>query len=438
MSRKAQKNARALTPAAVKNAPARPTAYRIWDLKVPLLHLRVQPSGVKAWNAQWTWPKTEPRPPGVPRTSTAQLGKWPGMTIEAARAAALAVQSAVNKGRVPRAVVAEAVTLRDFVRDKFAPYARAHYKNPDAALDGLEATWAEALFDKPLARLAALDIERVRAARKAAGIKDSTINRDLDRLRAVLTKAVEWGAVAHHPMRTVKRRKVDNARVRYLSADEEKRLRKALADRETARRAKRADTRAKYSGPKRPYSSKVRPLAEERRAAPAAYPSRGFTDHLMPLVLVLKNTGLRRGEAFGIEWANVNLAGKMLTVPAALAKSAKTRHVPLNTEAFDVLTRWKGQRGGNRAAGLVFPNSEGRQFNNFNKAWAGLVAAAQLADFHPHDLRHDFASKLVMAGVDLNTVRELLGHADIKMVLRYAHLAPEKLADAVAKIGAVQ
>jgi integrase len=123
--------------------------------------------------------------------------------------------------------------------------------------------------------------------------------------------------------------------------------------------------------------------------------------------------------------------------------------VPLNSDAIDVLKAWQPEASTNAsestrvvsikrpkrpARGLVFPGDDGERMGGLKTAFLAIVKAAKIADFRFHDLRHTFASKLVQAGVDLNTVRELLGHADLKMTLRYSHLAPEHKAAAVAKL----
>ena len=94
----------------------------------------------------------------------------------------------------------------------------------------------------------------------------------------------------------------------------------------------------------------------------------------------------------------------------------------------------QGWRDQTMSDGLVFPGKNGERFNNIRRSWAGVLEAAGISGFRLHDLRHTFASRLVMAGVDLNTVRELLGHSDYAMTLRYAHLAPEHKAAAVARL----
>ena len=410
------KKTKRLSAVIVEAAKAEAAPYRLWDTVVPQLHLRVQPSGAKTWNVQWS------------RISSRALGKWPGVTVEAARAKAKSALVETDMHGAPVAVVEarkpvseKPITLGDFIRDHFAPWATANQKVGQATVDALQACFGD-LYERELREVAAIDIERFKSARRKAGIKPGTINRDLDRIRRVYSCAVEWDFLSQHPLKKVKRIKVDNSRVRYLSVSEEKRLRKALADREAERRLHRA------SGNE---WSQQRGYGEGR----PMWPSDGYTDHVMPMVLVAMNTGMRRGELFGLDWGSVNLPGKHLTVEAGNAKSGRTRHLPLNSEALDVLKHWKKQHSGK---GLVFPSASGERFDNINKAWAGVVEMAKLADLNFHDLRHDFASKLVMAGVDLNTVRELLGHADIKMTRRYAHLAPGKLADAVAMLGSTR
>ncbi len=114
------------------------------------------------------------------------------------------------------------------------------------------------------------------------------------------------------------------------------------------------------------------------------------------------------------------------------AKSQLTRYIPLNTEAMRVLCDWKAHQ--DDTTGLVFPGRTGERLDNTHKSWASALSEAGITAFRWHDLRHHFASRLVMAGVDLNTVRELLGHADIRMTLRYAHLSPEHRAEAVERL----
>ena len=403
-----------LSPATVEAAKPEADPYRVWDTQVPGLFLRVQPSGIKSFNVQWS------------RASSKSLGKWPGVTVESARARARALLVETDQHGAPLAVIEankpaeeKPITLGDFIGEHFTPWALAHQKAGQATVDALKACFGE-LYDRELRSLSAFDVERFKSKRLKAGRKPATVNRDLDRIRSVYSRAVEWGFLAAHPLKSVKRAKgADDSRVRYLTDDEGKRLRDALQEREDTRRASRERHNEWH--------------AARGSAGHPQWPANGFTDHLMPMVMVALNTGLRRGELLGLTWENVNLGSRLLAVAAGTAKSRKARHIPLNAEAIDVLTRWKAQGSGE---GLVFPAPGGGRMAHINTSWEGLVDDAKLVDFRFHDLRHDFASKLVMAGVDLNTVRELLGHADLKMTLRYAHLAPDRLAAAVEKLGA--
>ena len=243
------------------------------------------------------------------------------------------------------------------------------------------------------------------------------INRNINALKACLAYAVESGMLEHHPLAQLPRLKVDEEnRVRYLTKDEEKALRGALDAREARLRSERVSAnewRAKRHYELLPDLSNYK-----------------FADHLKPMVLVSMNTGLRQGELFSLEWSDV-VEGATLTVQSGKSKSRRTRHIPLNKEARETVSSWRDQTGG---AGFVFKSDSGGAFDNVRTAWEKVVAAAALVDFRWHDLRHHFASRLVVAGVPLNTVRELLGHSDIKMTLRYAHLAPGHMREAVELI----
>ncbi len=80
---------------------------------------------------------------------------------------------------------------------------------------------------------------------------------------------------------------------------------------------------------------------------------------------------------------------------------------------------------------MFYYDSSGTPYTDIKKSFTAACRRAGIHDFRFHDLRHTFASHLVMAGVDITTVKELLGHKEIKMTLRYAHLSPSHKVKAV-------
>jgi integrase len=121
----------------------------------------------------------------------------------------------------------------------------------------------------------------------------------------------------------------------------------------------------------------------------------------------------------------------MITVRASYAKNGEARRVPMNQLLTDIL---KSVKLANNQYERVFCTRDGTPYRSFRSAFERAVQKAGTADFTFHDLRHTFASRLVTAGVDLPTVKELLGHRDISMTMRYTHLSSDHKQTAVGKL----
>ncbi|MDZ4328227.1 MAG: site-specific integrase [Pseudomonas sp.] len=396
-----------LTKRLIENAKPRAKPYELRDVQTKGLLLRVQPSGHKAYICEWV------------RGKRRTLGASAALTLDDARLHATKIVAEYVQNGLPAIGKPKvtACTLRDFLDGRYAPWAMTALKSGKGAVERIRAAFAQSL-DVQLLAIDAGFIDRWSAARLAATnrlgkrVGKVTVGRDLASLRSAMTKAVEWKLLSTNALLDIKQKGAEARKVvRYLTTDEESRIREQLASRD-ARLAKGRASANQWR-------------VERNREVLPVLSVDGYADHLTPLVLLAINTGLRRGELLSLRWADVDLDGKLLTVRAEQAKSGRQRHVPLNAEAHAVLHSWKQQ--GNGDAQIFQPV-------DVKTAWNSLMRKAGVADFRFHDLRHTFASKLVTKGVDLNTVRELLGHGDIKMTLRYAHLAPAHIAAAVARL----
>jgi len=402
----------------IKALSASDKPYEVVDDDIKGFLARVQPSGTVSYYFTYrTQDGTRKR---------ARIGKHPGITAPAARKAAEKLAAQVGLGGDPQGEKKQArtkrasakyETLEGFIDLKYREWALSHQVRGEETLTLLKNNFGH-LYNRKLANIAAWDVQKWRTEKMKKGMAVSTLNRRVTTLKAVLNKAVEWDVIPVNPLNQIKPLKTDkNSRVRFLAKEEETGLRQALDDREHDMRTGRT-------------SGNVWREVRGHRTLPPI--SAKFADHLKPMVLLTLNTGLRRGEVFNLNWNDVDLDKRQLTVEGETSKSKQTRHIPLNSQALVLLKDWRKQCAND---GLVFRSPvTGNRFDNIKRSWEALREKAGIPDFWFHDLRHTFASKLVMAGEDLYVIKELLGHSTIQMTERYAHLAPEHKASAVEKL----
>ena len=397
-----------------KRVLPREKPIEIRDPKIKGFLLRIQPSGIMSYVIEYGRGK---------RLTLCRVGeKTPAQARKIAEdvrsKAKLARKTKMSAAQLREELIKEligideitstdedTITLESFLDDRYGPWIKSNkkYAANGQELKRIKSRFSD-LMGKRLDEVHPWLIEKWRLKNKR---KPTTINRDIAALKAAFGRATEWGFIDRNPIAKIKPLKVDNSpKPRFLSDTEQQRLLAALDARELRLRA--------LKDKHKPYISAVQ-----------------YVDFLKPMTLLALHTGMRRGEIFSLTWEALDLERRILTVGGMSAKSGKTRHIPLNTTCWNVLNQWADQMQPFTKIDYVFPSKTGGKLNNIRKAWKSVMTDARIENFRWHDLRHHFASSLVQRGVDLNTVRDLLGHADLKMTLRYAHLSPDQKAAAV-------
>ena len=286
-------------------------------------------------------------------------------------------KTAIREGKFfPEQVGQQRVILFDELARDFMAYAKLHKRSHDH--DGQRMRrLMEAFGGKPARVLTAEDIEHLKAD-LAEKLSPATVNRYLALLRSVYYFGIRNRKVEHNPMRGVKLFRENNARVRYLTEEEGFRLFQTLPER------------------------------------------------YRPLVEVGLLTGLRASNLLGLRWRDVDLEAAVYTIPES--KSGEALRLPMHPRVQGLLT------GLPRNGVYVFAEADGEPPWDFTHAFAVAVKKAGISDLHLHDLRHTWASRLAMAGVDLLTIKELGGWKTLKMVERYSHLSPDHKRQALGRL----
>ena len=256
----------------------------------------------------------------------------------------------------------------DEVANDFLEWSRVH-KRSFKRDEGIVKNLMSYFGNNYLYQITSYKIEKYQNERRQR-VSAATCNREVACLKRIFNKAIEWGKARDNPVRKVKFFREDNERIRYLNKDEIIQLLKECAP------------------------------------------------HLKPIVLFALNTGMRRSEIFNLKWKDVDLQAGLITVVET--KSGDFRKIPINSQLKEILENIEKYLGCPYVC-----NYNGRKINDVKSGFNRAVKRAGIEDFRFHDLRHTFASHLVMGGVSLVAVKELLGHKSIEMTLRYSHLSVE-------------
>jgi len=300
-----------------------------------------------------------------------------GELAQVQRAAILKAEAGIGgapKGKDP---------LFDDAVKEFVAWAKTNRKPRTAGdyeeiLERLKATFG----GRRLGQIDELSIERHKRTRHAAGAPVAA-NRELAVLKSLYNRCRDDLKIYDGPTPRMKLLKETAGRLRFLDADEEKALLEAAGE------------------------------------------------PLRTIILVGIHTGLRiKSEALALLKADVDLARGFVTVQAAYAKNGRTRTVPLNSTVRAALARRIEKAPG----AFVFAKRDGTRVHSIKTAFDAACERAGLADVSPHTLRHTFASKRAMAGVDPRTIQDLVGWRSLLMVQRYTHLSPAHKAAAIERI----
>lgn len=223
-------------------------------------------------------------------------------------------------------------------------------------------------------------IEKYKVERRKV-VSPATVNREVACLKCMFNKAIEWGKAEDNPVRKVKLFKENNKRTRYLEKGEIKKLLDACEG------------------------------------------------HIKPIVILALNTGMRKREILNLRWQDIDIEKGIVYLLDT--KNSEKREVPIN----DLVKRTLIKIRKHPDSPYVFYNKDGKPYANVRKSFFTALKKVDIMNFRFHDLRHTFASHLVMLGIDLKTVQELMGHKSIEMTLRYSHLSPDHKARAVEVFG---